>query len=62
MNKLLSIQEVQDLLQVRRNWIYERIKSGELKRIKLGRLLRFKREDVEALVTNTYLKTERGGK
>ena len=43
---LLTVSEVAKLLKVNRNFVYNAIKSGELKAIRVGSI-KIKREDVE---------------
>lgn len=50
---LLSVDQTRTKLgNVSRTLIYERIKSGDLKPVKLGRLTRFKASDVARLIAN----------
>jgi excisionase family DNA binding protein len=49
--KLLTVPEVAEILQVSPSTVYRRIKSGELPCIKLGhRQVRIKPEDLEAYI------------
>lgn len=50
MDRLLTVQDVCDLLQVRRSWVYTVVRRGELKRIKLGREFRFRQSDLDAFL------------
>ena len=45
--ELLTIQQVQDLLQVGRTFAYGLIRSGELPSYRVGSLRRVRRQDVE---------------
>lgn len=45
---LLSIDDVSQELRMSRNWVYGRIKSGEIPSVKLGRNIKVRREDLEA--------------
>jgi len=48
--KMLTTQEVLDILKVGRKALYRYIKDGELKAYKIGRYLRFKESDVKAFI------------
>lgn len=56
-NDLLNVQEVAAILKVARNTVYELIKRGELKSIKVGKQLRVSRAEI-----HRYLSQERGVK
>ncbi len=43
---LLTIKEVRDLLNVPRSWLYERTRKGEIPHVKLGKYVRFDREEL----------------
>lgn len=45
---LLTVRQVLSLCQVGRTFLYEQIRSNRLRATKIGRLTRFRREDVEA--------------
>ena len=49
-DRLLTVDEVADLLRVKPSWIYERVrarKGVKLPHIKMGHYLRFEREAIE---------------
>ncbi len=46
--KLMTVQEVADLLKIRKNTVYELIKRGDLPSKKVGKQIRISDEDVEA--------------
>lgn len=50
-DELLTTAEVADLLRVTRQTLTRWRKDGKLPAVKIGRLVRFKRSDVEALLT-----------
>jgi excisionase family DNA binding protein len=50
MNTLISIAEVQSLLNVSRATVNRLFERGELRRVHIGRAVRIPAEDVEALV------------
>jgi excisionase family DNA binding protein len=45
--EFLTIEQVQELLQVGRTFAYDLVKSGELPSYRVGRLLRVRRCDVD---------------
>lgn len=54
--KLYSIDEIADILKVTQRTIYNYIKSGSLKAIKIGKYWRIKHSDLEQfLATGTNL-------
>ena len=52
MEKLISIEEVAELLNVPKSWIYTRTRTGKIPFIKLGKYLRFDRAEVVAWARN----------
>ena len=46
-SELLSIQEVCQELDMGKSWVYQRLKSGEIPSIRLGRLIKVRRADLE---------------
>jgi excisionase family DNA binding protein len=44
---LLSMREVYQRLGMSKSWVYQRIKSGEIRSVKLGHNIRVRREDLE---------------
>ncbi|MCH7946475.1 MAG: helix-turn-helix domain-containing protein [candidate division Zixibacteria bacterium] len=46
MKKLLTLQEVSELLEVKPSTIYQWTHQGFIPHVKLGRLLRFKEADI----------------
>ncbi len=44
--RLLTIEEVSALLRVPRSWLYERTRRNEIPCFKIGKYLRFRREEV----------------
>lgn len=49
-NELLTVDEVAEFLRVKPSTVYEWAKQGKIPASKVGRLWRFRREDVEAWV------------
>lgn len=48
--QLLSSKETRSLLKVSNRKLFQMIKAGELKTIRLGRVLRFDTRDIDALL------------
>jgi putative molybdopterin biosynthesis protein len=46
MNNLLTVKEVTKILKISEATLYRLIRSGELRAWKVGKLLRFKKEDL----------------
>jgi excisionase family DNA binding protein len=46
-NPLLNAGQVAELLAVRRSWVYEAVRSGQLPCLRVGRHIRFKRAMLE---------------
>ena len=51
---LLSIPEVCQELGMGKSWVYQRLRSGEIPSLKLGKVIKIRREDLEE-----YLKNQR---
>jgi excisionase family DNA binding protein len=51
---LLSINDISQELGMGKSWVYQRIRSGEIPSVKLGRNIKVKREDLEQ-----YLESQR---
>ncbi len=47
---IMTTQQVADYFKVSTRTVMRRVKDGSLKRCKIGRLVRFKASDVEALI------------
>jgi len=55
MQTLLSIQEVADMLQLKVSTIYDWVHRKKIKYVKMGGRVRFRLEDINALINaNTY--------
>ena len=52
-NELLTVDEVAAFLRVKPATVYEWAKDGKIPASKIGRLWRFRRDDVEAWVRNS---------
>ena len=47
---LLTTDQVIEMLQVSRSTIYELIEQGRLRPVKLGRLVRYSRSNIESMI------------
>lgn len=56
MNALLTIKDAQQLLNVPRSWLYERTRKGEIPHVRLGKYIRFDREQLLAWVAARAVK------
>ena len=56
--RLLTVNEVADLLRVSRMTVYRMIKTGEMPAVRVGRSYRLREEDVHTYLTERY--TEAG--
>ncbi len=46
--ELLTIDELADLLKVKKSWVYDRVQDGSIPSIKLGGHRRFRRSEIAA--------------
>ncbi len=60
MEKLLSVQDVANLLNIKPMTIYLWAEQGRLKSVKFGRLLRFKEADIKDFIKNAESKGAKG--
>lgn len=51
MEKLYTPEEVADMLRVTRRTVYEWIRSGQLKAVKVGRQWRITEDDISKMMT-----------
>ena len=51
-DRLLTAQDVADLLGVPKSWVYAASRSGELPTVTLGRYRRYRRESIEAWIAH----------
>jgi excisionase family DNA binding protein len=59
---LLSIQDVCQELNMGKSWVYQKLKSGEIPSIRLGRLIKIRRADLdEYLNSHRYTPPEESG-
>lgn len=52
MTKMLSVKEIQIILGVGKDWVYERVKKGEIPSYKMGRYIRFNEEEVKSKLSD----------
>lgn len=52
MNEVMNIDEVAAFLKVSERTVTREVKAGKLKAFKVGRALKFRRDDVEAYMRN----------
>ena len=52
--ELLSIPEVCQGLGMGKSWVYQRLRSGEIPSLKLGKIIKVRREDLEEYLKNQY--------
>ena len=51
--QLLTVRDVCQRLQVRKEWVYAAVKRGDLPRFKIGKELRFSAAELEAYLAST---------
>ena len=51
---LLSISEVCQELGMGKSWVYQSLRSGEIPSLKLGKIIKVRREDLEEYLKNQY--------
>lgn len=56
MEKLLTIDELAEVLSVKKSTIYQWVHMGLIPHIKVGRLLRFREEDIEKWLISKQVK------
>ena len=52
--KLLTVNEVADLLRVSRMTVYQLIKEGQMKALRVGRSYRLREDDVDEYLSKRY--------
>ncbi len=55
-DRLLTVEEVLDILRISRMTLYRIVNSGELKRLKIGSRTFFRRRDVERFIESKVVK------
>lgn len=56
--RLLTVQEVADMLRVSNMTVYRLVKAGELRALRVGKSYRLREDDVDAFLAGRY--TEAG--
>jgi excisionase family DNA binding protein len=49
-DRLLTVEQAAAAIGMRKSWVYERVRRGEIPHVKLGRLLRFDPKDLARYV------------
>jgi excisionase family DNA binding protein len=49
--ELLTPDQLCQLFQVKKSWLYDQVESGKLPCLRLGKQLRFRREDIHQYLT-----------
>jgi excisionase family DNA binding protein len=44
--KLLTVEELCELLKVKKDWVYDHVRMGDIPFIRVGNLLRFNEEEI----------------
>ncbi len=60
MNRLLTVNEVAERLGVAPHTLYRWFEQGRLGGVKVGRLVRFREEDIDAFLDVSLASSERG--
>ncbi|HQQ88558.1 MAG TPA: helix-turn-helix domain-containing protein, partial [Smithellaceae bacterium] len=47
-NKLLTISDISEYLNIKEKTVYAKVESGEIPHYRIGRLIRFRLEDIDA--------------
>jgi excisionase family DNA binding protein len=47
MSKYITVDDVADMLSVNKKWVYRHVDSGAIPHVRIGKLIRFKVEDLE---------------
>lgn len=55
---LLTMDDVCELLQVKKSWLYRQVEAREIPALKLGNQLRFKRQAIEDYLERVQIATE----
>lgn len=46
--KLLTVPQLCELLQVKRDWVYDKVRRNEIPHVRIGTLIRFRESDIAA--------------
>ncbi len=58
--RLFTVEEVCEVLGMGKSWVYQRLRSGEIPSIRLGRVLKVKQEDLEEYLENQRWRQSNG--
>lgn len=50
MERLLTAEDLCEMWQVKKSWVYDEVQAGRLPHVKLGRALRFRQADLDEYV------------
>lgn len=53
--KLLTVVQLCELLQVKRDWVYDKVRKNEIPHVRIGQLIRFRQEDIDAWVAKSMV-------
>lgn len=59
LNKLLTGEEVAEILNVSRSFAYRLMRRGDIPTIRMGRAVRVRIEDLELFITNMVMNSEK---
>jgi excisionase family DNA binding protein len=48
--RLLDVEDVAEILGMKRDWIYAEVRAGRLPHVRFGRTVRFRRESIDAWI------------
>ena len=49
--KLLTVEQLCELLQVKKDWVYDHVRAGDIPYIRVGNLLRFREDAINDWLT-----------
>lgn len=61
-NKYLTIDELSDLLQIPKSWIYERTRKNQIPHKRIGKYLRFDQSEIENWINRSNSKLNNSSK
>ncbi len=53
---LLNVQQVCDLLNVKRDWVYDEVRAGHIPHVKMGRAIRFRTAELNDWISAEMVK------
>lgn len=54
LQRLLTVEEVSDLLQVSKSWIYDEVEAARFPVVRVGRRLRFRLTDIQDYLSGSW--------